>query len=602
MRIRVCLLVILATVAFPASSAPEVDNASKKLVHLRLSGVLTEKPQEDPFGLSGEKITSLREIIEKIEKIEKDDEVVGVALTLGQIPLGFAQMEEIHDALRNLESSGKKTFVHVEDLRIGTYALFSSVSDLSVVPTSTIWLTGLYGQGIYLKEVLDKLGIQADFLHMGGYKSAGEIFTQTEPSDEAEENMNWLLDSLYDSLVSLISEARGIEENRVRVLIDRGIFSAEQAKQEGLIAHVEYRDEFLKRVRKELGEDVVIENHYDKGEETEIDLSNPFAFFTFLAKQMEKSKQKEGEAIGLVYVEGPILPGFEEPSPFGPSALAHSGNIRKALEDALEDDTVKAVVLRVDSPGGSALASEMIWRAVDRLKQEKPVVVSMGNMAASGGYYVSCGANKIFADKTTLTASIGVVGGKMVTTGMWDKIGVNWHAYKRGENSDLMSSLSGWTDSQRVIFRRMLKKVYQDFTSHVEEGRGEKLTQPIEAVAGGRVFTGTQALKLGLVDEIGGLSDAIDAAAELSSASDYSVRVIPEPVSPLVALLEEMSGGGERPSDLKFQTTSKMTPWLPILGTLDPDRLPVVKMALRRLELISQEGVVLMPPIDFVIW
>jgi len=449
---------------------------------------------------------------------------------------------------------------------------------------------------------LEKLGIDADFLHMGNYKAAGEIFTRTEPSEEAEENMNWLLDSLFESLVAMIAESRGIEGDKVRELIDQGLFSPEEAQEAGLIAHVEYRDEFLGRIKKEFGEDIEIENRYEKEKETEIDLSNPFAFFTFLAKRMEKAAKGEGDAIGIVYVEGPIVPGYEEPNPFGPVGAAHSGNIRDALEEAAEDDSVKAVVLRVDSPGGSALASEVIWRAVDQLKQKKPVVVSMGNMAASGGYYVSCGADKILADKTTLTASIGVVGGKLSTTGMWDKIGFNWHEYQRGENSDLMSTLSGWTDEQRETIHSWMARIYEDFKGHVTEGRGDKLAKPIDEIAGGRVYTGEQALELGLVDKIGGLSDAIVAAATLASATDYKVRVIPPPTSPLVALMEEMSGGGERPSDLRLGVTEDFSPWLPILKRIDPERLPAVKTALKRVELISREGVVLMPPMDFVIY
>ncbi|MCA9413695.1 MAG: signal peptide peptidase SppA, partial [Candidatus Omnitrophica bacterium] len=600
MRLQHIILAILLTLVIHAPVGHAADKEKEKLVHLHLNGMLTEKPMEDPFGLSGARWISMKELLEKLEKIRKDDSVVGLALTFGQLPYGFGQMEEIHNALQEIQESGKKTYVHVEDLNTGAYALFSPVSEISVVPTSTIWLTGLYGQGLYLKGTLDKLGIDADFLHMGDYKAAGEIFTRTEPSKEAEENMNWLMDSLFGSLVKMIANSRGLEEDKVRDLVDQGLLSPESAKEAGLVAHVEYRDEFLDRIKKELGEDIEIDNRYEKEEETEIDLSNPFAFFTFLAKQMEKAGNGKGDAIGLVYVEGPIVPGYEEPNPFGPVGAAHSGNISKALEEAAEDDSVKAVVLRVDSPGGSALASEIIWRAVTQLKEKKPVVVSMGNMAASGGYYVSCGADKILADNTTLTASIGVVGGKLVTTGMWDKVGFNWHEYKRGSNSDLMSTLTDWSADQRELMHSWMATVYEDFKGHVIDGRGAKLAKPIDEIAGGRVYTGQQALNLGLVDEIGGLSEAIIAAATLASATDYKVRVIPEPVSPLVALMEEMSGGGDRPSDLKMSVSSDFLPWLDILERVDPKRLTAVKTALKRLELISREGVVLMPPIDFV--
>lgn len=577
------------------------EGTPKKLVHLHLHGSLTEKPHEDPFGLSGIHYRSLKEIVETLEKVGKDSDVAGVALTMGQIPFGFGQMEEVRTALATLQSSGKQVSVHVEDLDMGTYALFSPVADLSMVPTSSLWFTGLNGHGIYLKETLAKLGVEADFIHIGGYKAAGELFTRTEPSPEAEENMNWLLDGLFEALVEMTAEARGLKPEEVRGWIDQGLFSADEAREKGLIARVEYQDEFLERVKKELGDEVETVNRYDKKAEEEIDLSNPFAFFTFLAKQMEKAKTGKGDALGLIYIEGPILPGYEQPNPFGASAAAHGGNIRKALEEAADDDSIKAVVIRVDSPGGSALASEVIWRGVEQVKKKKPVVVSMGNMAASGGYYVSCGANKILADRTTLTGSIGVVGGKLVTTGMWDKIGVNWHEYKRGKNSDLMSTLSPWREDQRSLIEKWMTEIYEDFTGHVVAGRGEKLTKPIEEIAGGRVYTGAQALDLGLVDEIGGLSRAIAAAAELASATDYKVRIIPEPVNPFVALMEGVSGGGDRPSDLSFPGGAQASRWIPLLGAIEPERIPTAIQAIHRLELISKEGLVLMPPFDFSI-
>ena len=235
------------------------------------------------------------------------------------------------------------------------------------------------------------------------------------------------------------------------------------------------------------------------------------------------------DAVAVVYVEGPILPGYSQPTLFGAYNAAFSGDIRKALETAAKDESVKAVVLRVDSPGGSVEASEVILNAARQVKTQKPLIVSMGDVAASGGYYVACGADAIFADETTITASIGVVGGKLVTTDLWNKLGVNWVGHKRGANADLLSSTRPFDEAQRKVISDYMQQAYEVFKGHVTKGREGKLRKPIDEIAGGRVYTGKQALDLGLVDQIGGLQQAVEYAAAKVSLKNYDIRVIPEP-------------------------------------------------------------------------
>jgi protease-4 len=293
---------------------------------------------------------------------------------------------------------------------------------------------------------------------------------------------------------------------------------------------------------------------------------------------------------------------------FGMASAAFSGDIRKALEVAAKDDTVKAVVMRINSPGGSAEASEVILNASRQVQIRKPLIVSMGDVAGSGGYYIACAADMIFADKTTVTASIGVVGGKLVTTGMWDKLGVNWVGYKRGANSDLFSSLGRFDESQRKLVYDYMEDVYEVFKGHVTTGRGSRLRKPIDEIAGGRVYTGGQALERGLVDRIGGLNAAIDYAASKVSVEDYEVRVIPRPKDFFTMLMEDISGEGESPTDITMpDATTLMTgipgtkPLFKLLRKTEPQRAMALYQALQRIELIRAEGVIMMMPFDMVL-
>jgi len=307
--------------------------------------------------------------------------------------------------------------------------------------------------------------------------------------------------------------------------------------------------------------------------------------------------------VAIVFVEGAIQTGVAKRSPFGGSSGAYSTTIRKALEEAAKDDTIEAVILRVDSPGGSALASEIILDAVQRVAKEKPLIVSMGNVAGSGGYYVACSADTIFADAMTITASIGVIGGKIVTTGMWDKLGISWHANQRGKMAAMMSTATKFSDPERAKLRKYMGNVYEIFKAHVVAGRGDKLTKPIEEIAGGRVFTGAQALELGLVDRIGGLDDAVKFAAKKAGLGEYEIRVLPEPPG----FFELLSGGQDdeyswsRIAESSITDMPMIRAGLTALAAVDPLRVRAVVRALLRVELVHREGVITMMPDELLI-
>jgi protease-4 len=311
-------------------------------------------------------------------------------------------------------------------------------------------------------------------------------------------------------------------------------------------------------------------------------------------------KKPDKPAIAIVYVEGPIVVGKPDESPFA-DAVAASTPIRKALDEAARDDAIKGVVLRVNSPGGSATGSEIILEATRRVKAKKPLVVSMGNVAGSGGYYVACGSDTIFADPSTLTGSIGVVFGKLVTTGMWDKVGINFEPFKRGANADILASSAPFTSEQKAHMQDWMTDIYVVFKDHVTAIRGDKLKKPLDELAGGRVYTGQQALELGLIDKIGSMNDAVAFAAAEAKLSDYDVRIVPEPKNLLEKIFEEAAGAKDESKFLRLGGgASILDVALPHLSAMDPQRVRSVVRALHQLQILQEEGVTLMMP-EFLI-
>jgi protease-4 len=609
--VAVACMLVWAGAKAGAEGAGQETAPAPVIAHFHLSGALTETPVEDPFGFLTGQITSLKDLVRRLDQARRDDAVRAVVLTCDEMSLGFAQLEEVRRALKELTAAGREVFVHTGGMSAAKYALLCGASHLSAAPGSTIWLTGLYGEALYVKGLLDKIGVQADFITMGDYKSAAELFTRTGPSERASENMNWLFDGLYGSLVDMIAESRNLKSKKVLRLIDEGPYLADRARKAGLLDSVQFREEFLQEVKKRFGENAKVDNRYAEKKGPQINLANPFAVFSIFAEMAAQSRRPAKDSVAIVYIEGVILPGHGRPSPFGGPTGAFGDDIRRALEKAADNPSVKAVVMRVDSPGGSAEASEVILNAARQVRGRKPLIVSMGNVAGSGGYYVSCGADAIFANETTITGSIGVVGGKLVTTGMWDKLGVNWVAYKRGGNADLLNSSRIFDEAQRAVIQSYMEQIYGVFKGHVKKERGKRIAKPIDDLAGGRVYTGKQAAELGLVDKIGGLSDAIRFAAEKAGVADYEVRVMPEPRDFLTALIEDMSGQGERPSDIAVgapteasavRTSPLLDSLLPVLSQLDPERACALRLAVQRIELIRREGVVLMMPEDIVLY
>jgi protease-4 len=570
----------------------------------RLNGPVTESPADESIPLFSPPGVARKDLVERLEKAAADENVKAVVVLADSAQVGSAQVEEIRQAMDKVRSAGKEVFVHADSMGMGEYVLFSGASRLSVVPTGDVWVTGLYAEQPYLRGLLDNLAIQPEFLTCGDYKSAGELFMRSGPSPEADRMMNWLIDGLYDGYVNLIAKGRKMEPAEVKKLIDGGLYTAESAKSAGLVDAIEHRQQFEAMLKEKYGKDVAFERKYGKAKGPTMDLSSPLGAFRFWAEVMGAGQKAAGpkkDAVGIVYVEGPIVVGSMQPSPLAMGAIATSSDIRKALDEAANDDSIKAVVLRVNSPGGSAVASEIILDATRRVKAKKPFVVSMGDVAGSGGYYVACAADTIYVDESTITASIGVVAGKFITTGMWDKVGVTFKPYQRGKNAALLNTSRPFNEEEKKVLKDSMETVYATFKGHVTAARGERLKKPLDEIAGGRVYTGRQALELGLVDRIGTLRDAVNHVASEAKLEDYEVRVVPKPKN-LLELI--MAGAGEDASDQRVLGLrgvmgggdSLTNLALPYLQHLDPVRVNAVRSALARLELMQQEGVLLAMP------
>ena len=604
LRSRFCKHVSAAMLAL-ALSAGFVRAEDKKagdpvIPVFKLSGTVSEAGGgDDAFNFSGETPSTLRDLVAKLKQAASDPAVKAVVLFADDATIGNAQIEELRQAMEKLQKAGKPIYAHSDSMDMKSYVLLSGVSRLSMVPTADLWILGLHGEAPYLRGLLNLLGVKPDFLTCGNYKSAAEMYLREGPSKEAEEMQNWLLDSMYATDLKLIAAGRKIEVAKAKEWINQGPYTAEKAKEAGIIDAVEHRQDFEKALRDKFGKKVVFDKKYAKKKSPKMDFSSPFAIFKIMGDMLgdgKKSSTKPGVAI--VYVDGGIDIGSGKVSAFGTTG-ASAIEIRKALDEVANDDAIKAVVLRVDSPGGSAVASEIILDATQRVKAKKPFVVSMGDVAGSGGYYVACASDVIFADASTITGSIGVVGGKMVTTGMFEKVGIHFKEYKRGANAGLMGTGTVFSPTERTKIQAWMDDVYGVFKGHVTASRGPRLKKPLDELAGGRVYTGQQALELGLIDKIGTLQDAIEFIAAEAKTKEYEIRVVPEPKNFIEKLMEELTGDKDEPNRLvrlRSTQTSLVDLAQPYLTQLDPARARSVIRALQHLQVIQREGATLMMP------
>ena len=454
------------------------------VLHWHASGSYAESAPEGfveqlQYGASA----TFNELAFGIRRAAEDPDVEVLVVDLRGLVVNWAQLEELYEAVFEFRSSGKTLWAYIESGGNADFALACAADRVAMAPEGHVMVLGVAVELAFFRDTLAKVGLEADFLHVGKYKSAPEQLTRTEPSEANREMITALVDSRYELLVDLIARGRGRDPQTVKDWIDIGMFDGPAALAAGLV------DTLLD------GEDLLATLTI---EDDAVDLDSYVS---------QSRGGRSDHEIALVVAAGTIYPGESRRDNFQGRILG-SETVVAQLKEAREDDDVEAVLLRVDSPGGSALASDLIWREVERLREVKPVVVSMGGYAASGGYYISCGADSIFAGAGTLTGSIGVFAGKMDWSGLYEKIGVHREFVTRGENALLWRDAGGFTDSQRVLFQDQLDRFYERFLAKVAAGRGLSRDE-VHAVAQGRVWTGEQALEVGLVDGLGGFQRAL---------------------------------------------------------------------------------------------
>ena len=542
---------------------------------LRVAGPLPDYSPDDPFKKwFGGPDQSLTGLIMSFKKAKVDKRIKAILLDVNLSGVGWGKAEEIRDAITDFRSSGKPVYAYVEFGLNKEYYIATACDKIIVPPPGELFINGLAADVMFFRGSLDKLGIYPDIFQIGKYKSVGDMFTQKQMTDAHREYINSMLDDLYNHYVNAIAQGRHKTPDEVRALIDNAPYGAAKAKEAGLVDETLYRDDVEKEFKKLLGY-------------KDTDTFTPVRSADYRDVSPESLGLNKGEKIAVIYASGDIGSGSSENSPSGDQSIG-SDTVAKALNDAAADNTIKAVVLRVDSPGGSGLASDIIWHAVEATNQKKPVVVSMSDVAASGGYYISASASKIIAQPSTITGSIGVVAGKPVMRGFYDWLGISNEYVLRGKNAGMFRETEKFSDDERAKFEDWIKTTYyQDFVPKVAKGRN-KDAQYVDSVGQGRVWTGAQAKDRGLVDDFGGLDKAIEVAKQLAKIpADKGVQrvILPYPTT----FLQELLNGGSENSNTQVEQQRA------VFAALPED----ARRALRYMQLMDRmkngESMLLMP-------
>lgn len=561
LRLSLLVLAVLTfqtVLAFETTALRADDSAKsasrKNWVLIELKGAYREGAQLP--GLFGATSETLAEAVARLDKAASDKRVHGVVLKINNPVMGWGTVNEFRQAVSRVRAQKKPVYAYL-DMGMTTHYMLAAACDKIIMPESgMLMVMGLRAEVGFYKNLFDKLDIKADMLRVGKFKSAAEPYTRTEMSPEFRLEMEELLDDYYTHLVNAISSGRGLKTEEAEHAIDNGPLAATEAQKMNLIDYTAYQDQ-LKEILQ--GEDKnsnvkLITKYGKKKRDTDFSGIGGMVKMMNMMMGLDQGQSKSSSPkVAVIYAIGAIMPG-ESSSSFMGGDIMGSATMVKAIQKAAKDDTVKAIVLRVNSPGGSALASDLIWRALE--KSGKPFVVSMGDVAGSGGYYIAMGADRIFAEPGTLTGSIGVVGGKIALDGFYNKIGLTSSVVSRGKNSGALSPLHPFNDTERSAMKKMMLATYEQFTKKAADGRGMDHGK-LKELAGGRIYSGTRALKIGLVDEIGTLEDAIAYAEKMVGGEDSKKlerMVLPRAKSPF----EAMFGPMETSVEAKQAQTAKL--------------------------------------------
>lgn len=510
--------------ALVGSSNDGVKIKSNSILELSFSEPISDylgKNSDDPFGALFEEGQGLDEILHAIAIAKNDNKIKGISMNTSFLQAGFAQTQEIRRALKDFKAAGKFVYSYSDFYTQKDYYLASVADAMYLNPQGILDFKGLASEVLYYKSLQEKSGVKMEVIRHGKYKSAVEPFLSDTMSDENRSQIKELITSIWTSMLEDISETREIDIKSLNTIADTlGGRMPKYAVASGLIDGTFYFDEYESMLREQSGIDADAKLNYVSLED-------------YSAIANTKSIRSGTDKIAVIFAQGEILYGE------GGKDYLGQGVINRALKKARDNDNIKAIVLRVDSPGGSALVSDIIWREIELTKEKKPVVVSFGNVAASGGYYIAAGADKIFAEPTTITGSIGVFGTVPNMTELADNIGINAEQVGTNANSVDYSLFEPMTDSFRNQILEGIENTYDTFLERVAAGRGMTV-EDVNEIAQGRVWSGVDAKSLGLVDEIGNLDDAIEAAAKMVELENFGIRKYPKYKSDFERLMDDL--------------------------------------------------------------
>ncbi|HYK76363.1 MAG TPA: signal peptide peptidase SppA [Daejeonella sp.] len=517
------LMITLTAVISSAGKENKTTLSSNMVMHLSLDEPIKERSDKNPLpsfnflGISNKKSIGLNDILASIRDAKTNDNIKGIYLNVPAVPAGFGTLEEIRNALIDFKKSKKFIIAYSEVYTQGAYYLASVADKIYLNPEGLVDFRGFSSEITFFKGTLDKLGIEPQVIKVGTYKSAVEPFILDKMSDANRLQLTTTIGSMYDHFLSEISKSRHIPKDSLFSMADNALVrNAKDAVNYKMVDGLRYKDEVLDELKSLTG----IQEDKNIKSVNIVDYPNPSL----------SSESASSNRIAIVYASGEIISGE------GTDETIGSDRISRALRKARTDNKVKAVVLRVNSPGGSALASDVIWREVILTKKVKPIIVSMGDVAASGGYYISCAADSIFAEPNTITGSIGVFGIIPNMKNFFnDKLGITFDGVKTGKFADMQTVSRPLNDAEKMIIQNEVNQIYNSFTQKVATGRKKTQTY-IDSIGQGRIWSGTEAIKNGLVDRLGNMNDAIASAAKKAGISDYKIVEYPAQIDPFQAL------------------------------------------------------------------
>jgi len=520
----VCFIIIAAAIS-SIDDDKTVSVGTNSVLYLNLDQAITERTPKNPFGnlpiVGGEEKEGLglNDLLKSIQRAKTDDNIKCIYINVSSPNAGFATMREVRNALIDFKKSHKKILAYSEVYTQGAYYLASAADKVYLNPEGALEFKGFSSELTFFKGTLEKVGVEMQVIRVGNYKSAVEPFILDKMSDYNRKQVTAYVGGLYNTFLTDIAQTRDIQKDSLYSIADNyKIRAPKDALNFKMIDGLKYKDEILEELK-------AISGKTKKQNISSVSINDYLKNNTSIGSGKDK--------IAIIYANGEITGGEGSDNQIG------SERISRAIRKARLDDDIKAIVLRVNSPGGSALASDVIWREIVLTKKEKPVIASFGDVAASGGYYIGCAADSIFVQPNTITGSIGVFGIiPNFQNLMTNKLGITFDGVKTGKYADIMATNRPMTAGERFIIQNELNRIYSGFVSRVADGRKKSKTY-IDSIGGGHVWIGTDAVQIGLADRIGSFNDAIKSAAKKAKLKDYKIVEYPDVIDPLKSLLEE---------------------------------------------------------------